>query len=478
MAVSGINPWSAGAIVIDQRPFLSFYERQMARQQAKQDAMDNYFRDLNKNVTSSGMRSQDVPNLLKKNQEWQQFYQQNKSAILNPKEDNGVAYNEYMHRYQDQLGLVNESKEAMKTMDQVGKMRLNPQMSYIADDPNFINDIQKHELPIGDPNRQGINLATIAIPPKPIDTKEREAHRNYLTGGLKPDEIPGITENLPNFVTRTPITKQFSDQNLRVIGQRSMDSYDTDRAWRIEGNKIFQEIQHDPIKYQELNILHKSIFGNDIDTPKEALAAQNMMENKIQSTEYKEGKDEWGLAQARAKLQHGYTLDEIAARQKLKDKSEAQQDTVIDDLYDSIKIDALKNKATYQPDKGSPYEQYEMKASGAVRKMFAVPDSKGHLMYPDAVRFSKDFTTVTPIFLEHYVDENTGSRLEEVVKDKAGKSKVIRELSQPILEPEFKQRWKKELMGAGAYSKELGKGSSKNTDEDVDIESLRTKYDY
>ena len=70
MAVSTTNPWSAGAVVFDQRPFLAFYERQAARQQAKEDALDNYFRDLGKNVTSAGMRSQDVPVLLQKNKEW------------------------------------------------------------------------------------------------------------------------------------------------------------------------------------------------------------------------------------------------------------------------------------------------------------------------------------------------------------------------------------------------------------------------
>ena len=46
MATSTINPWSVGAVVFDQRSWMAFYERQMARQQAKEDALNNYFKDL------------------------------------------------------------------------------------------------------------------------------------------------------------------------------------------------------------------------------------------------------------------------------------------------------------------------------------------------------------------------------------------------------------------------------------------------
>lgn len=466
-----INPWAAGAVAFNTRPWEAFYERQALRQQAKNDAMENYFRDLGKNVTSAGMRHQDVPGLLQKNQEWQDFYQQNKSAILNPKVDNGAAYSEYMHRYQDQMAHINDSKEALKTMDEVGKLKLNPQMSYVFDDPEFINQVQKHELPINDPNRQAISLATLAMPDKPIDTKEREAYQKYLTGGLKPDAVAGLPINLGGFKTQTQITHQFGDDNLRVIGQRAMDAYDTDRKWRNDANNIFKDIMHDPQKYDQLNTLYKSIFKNDIDNPREARAAADMLANKVHNVEYKPGEDKYGMAKAMAELQHGYRMSEIEAREKLKKKSVSEQDDIIEQLYHTMKDDARKSPVEYKTGGGKQFTQYETKASEGVKKMFAVPDGKGHLIYPDAIRYSDDFKTITPIFLEHYTQKRTGERLPDVVIDKnTGKSKVIKELSTPILEKEFKQRYKRQLMGTSAYGKTLfrpeGEGGEETNNTD------------
>jgi hypothetical protein len=230
MAVSTVNPWAAGAVVFDTRPYQAFYERQMLRQQAKQDALENYFKDLGKNVTSAGMRSQDVPVLLQKNKDWQQFYQANKAAILNPKLDNGQAYSQYMSGYQDQLGLTNESKEEAKKNQDLAKLRFKAEAKHIFDDPKFVEDKQLDDLPIGDPRRKRFDLLTAALPPKPIGVKELDAYNKYLTGGLKFDEVPGKTEMLPGFKTRTPIYSQYSPENQIRIGSNAANAFDTDNT--------------------------------------------------------------------------------------------------------------------------------------------------------------------------------------------------------------------------------------------------------
>lgn len=457
-----INPYSAGAVVFDQRPSLQFAQNQIARQQAKETALDNYFRDLNKNVTPAGMRSQDVPSLLEKQKEWQQFYQTNKSAITNPKLDNGKAYSEYFARYQDQLGHIQGSKEAMKATDQVGKMRMNPQLSYVFDDPKIIDQIQSHEKPINDPTRQGINLATMAVPPKPWGVKENAQYNDYLTKGIPFSETIGKTENLPDFKTRTEIIKDYGIQGKRTIGQRSMDMYDADRDVRIKAKHLEDELANDPTRLEQLNNVFKGIYGRDMDGAKEALAAQDIINQDLKSRSYKEGEQKWAQTVASMALRHKYSQSDIMLRDALKDKSEGEQNDKMDELYDSLKVDALKNRATYKPAKGHPYDQYMIKATEGMKKLFAVPDAKGHLIHPDEIRFSKDFDTVTPIFYEHYVDKKTGARTSEIVKGADGRSEVVKDLSHPILEPEFKERWKKEIMGAGAYGKTLkGKGSPK-----------------
>jgi hypothetical protein len=459
MAINySINPYQGGAVVFDQRPYAAFFERQMAKQQAKDEAMNGYFQNLNKNITPAGMRSQDVPMLLKKQQEWNQLAMQNKTALLDPKKDGGQTLGDYQSRYNDMLGYIQQSKDAMKTMDQVGKLRLNSQMSHVAEDPTFMNQIQKHELPIGDPDREGLNLATIALPPKPLDTKDWESYNKYLTGNIGHDKIPGKTENIGDFKTRTPIHAQFSPENQKVIGEHAMNAYDTDKRWRLEAVKVFNELKSDPVAYDKYNTLFKSLYGNDIDDPKEAWAAKGILDNNMKATEYKLGEDTYGKSKALAALNHNYRTSEILLRDSLKGKDDVEQNDKMDELYDGIKGDALKTPKVYKPANGTPYKQYEIKATTGLKKVFAVPDAKGHLVYPDALRFSGDFGTVTPIFFEHYGDGKGGST-PDIVKDKNGNASV-RDLGTPLKEDEFKERWKKEIMGAGAYGKSLNKKST------------------
>lgn len=373
MATTGnINPWSAGAVVFDQRPYQAFYERQMARQQAKEDALENYFKDLGKNVTSAGMRSQDVPTLLQKNKEWQQFYQQNKGAILNPKLDNGKAYSEYMNRYQDQIGLTNESKQALKATEEIGKMSFNPQMAYVKDDPTFMDQIAKHELPIGDPNRVGINLATLTAPPKPIEVKEWDAYQKYLTGNVPHDKIPGQTENLPGFKTRTPIMTQYSPENQMVIGQHAMNAYDTDKRWRNEANKVFKDLMHNPDMYEQYNSLHKRLYGNDIDTPKEAWAAKGILDNNMKATEFKDGVDDLGRDLFMQRIRHADAKDLIRYKKEIdpddKEANNVWYQSYLDKVIDQAKQSGERHHVYTSKGKSVTYynmikpDQFLMKA--------------------------------------------------------------------------------------------------------------------
>jgi len=455
MAVNyNINPYQVGAVVFDQKPYLAFYERQKAREDAKSDALESYFKDLNKNVTSTGMRSQDVPTLLQKNKDWQQHYIQNKAAILNPKLDNGAAYSKYMNGYQDQLAVTNESKEAQKDDEQLAKLKFNKDFNYVFDDPDIMKNMALANLPIGDPNRKRFDITTAMLPPKPIGTKEREEFSKYVIGEIKPDKIPGNPMNVGNFQTQTPIMHQYSDQNKMIFGQKASDIYDTDKSWRVEANKMFKELQHDPIQYQQLNDVYKRYYGNEIDSPKEAFMAKTILDHDIKSIEYEKGDDKLGLATATAALRHKYAEDEIRLRESIKNKGESEQNDKIDELYSNVIKDALKNKVKYEPAVGKPFDQYQINATPGMKKLFGIPDGKGHMMYPDDFRLSPDKTKVTPIYFEHSYDDKN-NRTEEIVKDKNNRAKVLMDISKPILESEFKERWKKDIMGAEAYGKSL-----------------------
>lgn len=452
MAVSTINPWAGGAVVINQQPYMAFYERQMARQQAKEDALSNYFKDLGKNITSAGMRSQDVPTLLKKQQEWQQLGIQKKNELLNPRLDNGQSLIEYQNRYNEMQGLINESKEALKTMDQVGKMRLNPQTSYIGDDPDFINQIQKHELPIGDPNREGINLATISIPPKPIGTKEKEEFNKYITGGINQDKIPGDAINIGGFKTQTPIVHSYSDESKNIFGQRAGQAYDTDKSWRVYANSIYKDTINDPIKHQQLNNIYQKYYNKDIDDPRSAFIAQTIKDHDVSSVEYKEGEDSFGRDKAMEAIRFGH-------QKELKKTDQDAADSWIVDFWDNRIRDAKSNQPTPIPEPDNPLTikmAYEVKPDAVMMKGLA-----RNGIEPDRVYVTPD-NKIMPVFYKYKDDyDEKGKKVGTSVKvDNSGNPEIDKDISkemdldQAYLSLGYRGQTKKQLGGTmqGTYN--------------------------
>lgn len=433
MATTGnINPWSAGAVVFSTQPYAAFYERQMLRQQAKQDALENYFKDLGKNVTSAGMRSQDVPVLLQKNKDWQQFYMQNKAAILNPKLDNGQAYSQYMSGYQDQLGLTSESKNEAKKDQDLSKLRFNPEAKHIFDDPKFIEDKELDDLPIGDPRRKRFDLLTAALPPKPIGVKELDAYNKYLTGDIQFDKIPGKVENIGGFKTRTPIYTQYSPENQMKIGANAADAYDTDRTWRNEAVKFFNQITHDPIELDRYNKLYKSLYGSDIDTPREAWIAKGILDNNMKATEFKEGKDDFAMQKALMGMRQANAKELIRYKKEIDPNDKDMNDLWVTAYVGKLKDEAMgRQPLPYKYSSGATTQEYDIPVDPVLGKALSVGNVE-----PDAVRVDKD-GKFRRIFYKRYQDGDAdipkGKVVGDIITGPGGKAAVDETLSRPQL---------------------------------------------
>lgn len=452
MAVSTINPWAAGAVVLDQRPFLQFYERQMAREQAKNDALENYFKGLDKNITSAGMRSQDVPTLLQKNRDWQEHYMQNKAAILNPKLDNGAAYNKYMSGYQDQMALTNESKQAYKNKEELGKMKFNKDFSYVFDDPDIINKIASDDLPIGHPQRQPFDMTTATLPPKLIGTKEKEEFSKYILGDVKPDKIPGTPLNIGNFQTQTPITHQYSEQNKKIFGDRAADVYDTDRNWRANAVQTFKEVQHNPVLHDQLNAIHKRYYGTDVDNPRDAFVAKTILDHDIRTMEYQKGEDIFGREKAMEAIRFGH-------QKQLKKGEQEAADNWIDNYWKTRISDAKLGQPKSLSDPDSPLTikmGYEIKPDAVMMKGLARNNVE-----PDAVFVTSD-NKIMPVFYKYkeLFDDKTGKKIGTTIDtDANGNIQYDSDLSKPMdldqayLSLGYRGQTKKELGGTmtGAY---------------------------
>lgn len=427
------NPWAYGAVVLDQRPYLQFFQQQMSQRQAKQDALDNYFRDLGKNVTPAGMRSQDIDGLTQKTNEWRQFYAQNRDAIMNPGKDGGKAYSEYMARYQDQLGYIDQSKNRLKVTTELGKVKLDPNKSYIMDDPSLMDRVALHDKPLNDPSGQELNLMEIVTPPKPWGIKEKEAYSKYLTGGIQYDEVPGTTEYLAGFKTRTPIHKRYSNENLGIIGNRAMSAYDTDRSLQFQANRMARDVMNDEALYDNLNSAFRRVYGKDMHTPKEILAAQSIMDENRSSIEYKEGKDEWGMQNALMAMRQKNAKELIAFKKRID-----PNDTEMNNQWVTQYLDRLKSEAKgsypyeYQYHDGKKVHEYNIPVDPVLGRSLSVNNVE-----PDAVRVD-DNGNFRRIFYKRYEEGDDipkGKKIGDLKQDK-GRVEVDEVLSRHLLSPE------------------------------------------
>jgi hypothetical protein len=478
MAINqNINPYQVGAVVVDNKPFLQFYQQQLAQRQAKESALDNYFRDLGKNITPSGMRNQDVEGLTKRTNEWRQFYSQNKDAILNPRADGGKAYTEYMSRFQDQLGYIDRSKNRLKTTDELGKLKLDPNRSYMLDDPTLIDKMHAHDLPLDDPTGKDLNLMEMATPPKPWSIKDQAAHSAYLTHQLDADKIPGQTQNLGGFKTMTPITHQFSNENLKVIGERSGNAYDMDRSLQFETAKLAKQVENDPARHDQLNSTFYRLYGHDMQTPRDMRIAQDILNENKKSIEYKPGEDDYGKQIALENLRFGHQ------RQLKKGDQDAADNWIVNywnQRFNDVSSD--KPKAFALPDPNHPLTMKTTLARQLNPDQIMMEALKKSGAYPDEV-YVTDNQKLLPVFYKYKNIVNDKGKVigTEVEKDNAGNEVVDDKLTKPLnmdqayLSMGYRGQTKKELGGTmqGVYG-----GGKKGKSQEPKIDDLRNKYGY
>jgi DNA-binding protein Fis len=449
---TNINPWAYGAVVVDQRPYMQFYQQQQAQRQAKETALDNYFKDLGKNVTPAGMRSQDVPGLTQKANEWRQFYAQNKDAITNPSKDGGKAYTEYMSRYQDQLGYINQSKNELKTDEEFNKLRLDPNRAWILDDPNIMDKYKRHTLPLNDPTRQSLNLAEFTLPPKPWGIKDQTAHSAYLTQGLTLDPKYGKAQDIGGFKTLTPITKQYSDDSLILMGDRSGARFDTDRSLQYETVKLKNQAEKDPLRYSQLNNTFKRLYGRDMSELRDFRIAHDIMNENRKSLEYKEGEDTYGRQLALESVRFGHQ------RQLKREDQKIANDWVVN-YWDKRFSDAKSNQPVPLPGPRIPTLTYRMGYQLQPDQVMMEALKKGGV-YPDDV-FVTPNNKILPVFYKYkdVLDEQGRKIGTDVDIDDNGNPVVDEnytkplELDQAYLSMGYKGQTKKDLGGTmqGVY---------------------------
>src|SRR5574342_456627 len=152
---NGFSPqmYNEGAVVFDSSPTVRLQEQLVRKEEAKQEALDKYFTDLNKSFNPAGMRNQDTEGFMLKTNELRNFYSQNKDAIRDPRKDMGKSQNEYFSRYQDALNYINQSKQEGEKIKSLATILADPDKRARIPE-SVIQNMSAHDLPLLDPNRK------------------------------------------------------------------------------------------------------------------------------------------------------------------------------------------------------------------------------------------------------------------------------------------------------------------------------------
>jgi len=178
------NIYSSAAVVMDNRSLFDYMQkiedRRAKRALAEQEAADNYAKDIGKNLTPTGMKTNDIPHFIQLQQEIRQLsdkYRSTKNPLdkfaLNNKADEALLF-------------INESKAAVKEGEQPTSALGNVGNRNKVDFENLAQDLDLHNLPLKDPRRKKIGALSNYFYPEQFDEVETF---NQAAKGIEKSEL-------------------------------------------------------------------------------------------------------------------------------------------------------------------------------------------------------------------------------------------------------------------------------------------------
>ena len=271
--------YSAGAVTFDATPSTNLYGQLMAKRQAKDEAIDEYYKKLPQTLNSAGMREQSIPGFNEGVSGLQKYWMENRDKIRKGTTPEAFNYDKMIRGLEQK---INEDKNAAKTDLELGKMRFNKENGYIFKDKNFIDRLSQHGLSVFDPNHKGIDLGTVAIPTKPFDIKDQEEYYKSIITGMEAGKKYDYSKSYTNPQTGqviVPTIDVLNDDQIAKAAKKAMELVAVDDSKQA----YFEDLLHSPKKedWDILNAAYKKYFKGDVDTPEKAAAADAIIKLSV-----------------------------------------------------------------------------------------------------------------------------------------------------------------------------------------------------
>jgi hypothetical protein len=321
MALQLPNIYTLGQVQVNTQPLAQLQGQLLAKQQAKEEALDKYYNDLTGKITSAGMHSKDIPGFLKEKEELAKYWNSNKNEISK----GGLAKQEFDARANKIFSHVEQSKGDVKFLyDMRDKDIEDEDMPKLAargrsiydpayyKDPNTLTQYDysdfTHFVPLPDTQKQDAFWSAVSRDYKPkVIEYEKDAKGNFIS----------TPKGLGSFTNVYKFTERYADDQILGMADRAAEFVATDKSFR----KLYNGILNDAAKatkekkpldprFVELKDAYDKLYpGGIMDTPEEVAKASAIVRyKKFLNTGEKDVVDE--------KAREKYQSASIASRQK------------------------------------------------------------------------------------------------------------------------------------------------------------------
>lgn len=397
-----VNPYGAGDVRLDSTPYTRFYLQQEAHKKAKDEALDKYFGDMEKNLTPTGMRTVDVPLLIEGKRKAQTYWLANKRTIKNPDLDNGKSLLEYSKFHNNNLGLIQGSKNEYAGGTKLAAISADPTKSSLMNDGLF-KMLDANNRPLGSAGFVPVNdiLNSDLFHAKPLTPSEYLARQKWYASaaGVKDEKRTLIGEDpADNLKDKYRITKDLSADDLMNVGELAGSDFTDPHVQASISNPS-------PEQVAQLSEIGQRAYGPDwhADTPEkihkalaiaQVLSASTKEESVVNTerTQAKKAADAVALARTRAAL-----------KPPPKAKGQSNHDWIKGQVDDLENVAAQNPKNRVNVTKGGVSEKATiLGVPTPVAKVFTVPFNGDNLQPDDFIKFSDG--TYAPVIYRR--DEN------------------------------------------------------------------------
>ena len=295
MALQLRNPGGLyqGEAPLNPLPYVNIALQQRARRQAREDAIDKYYRELPNTINDKGVRDQEIPLINEYRNKIFEYGLKNKEALRNPKLDNGAAQFNLNKLMQEAQGVARQSQELGRRSLERGKMYLSKEGRWAVDDEDFMTAEELESLPINDPRHKQMDMPSL-LSNRPFDEsefgKELKGKVKYGTEVVTTDDP---NDPLMNIVSQVP--------SLDKNAKGELYGY---VANKYNGNKRFREFIQKATT-EQLNIWYKTYkdkFGVEPKEDEDFAVGYAITQLPISSTRQKKERDIGAIMDKRNKF--------------------------------------------------------------------------------------------------------------------------------------------------------------------------------